>query len=250
MAQQNSINNKSSTLTVDSGLTVSAGGASITGALTANSGTDAISISTDAANTTVDIGTGAGAKTVTLGSTNGASKLDLKYGTSDFSLASASGNVMVALDSGEITKPLQPAFLAGQASVLNNVTGNGTAYRLGATTALTTIFDQGSDFNTNGTFTAPVTGRYYIGAQATFIGCATATTAAITLQTSNRAQVFAVGRPASSTNLYTYCSTLTDMDAGDTFTCEVTVSGEAADTVDIFGNGTDIFTGMWGNLVC
>lgn len=65
---------------------------------------------------------------------------------------------------GAFTRPLQPAFLAVGAGAAN-VTGNGTAYTVGSTgTAWTEIFDQGNNFNTNGTFTAPVTGRYFFSA--------------------------------------------------------------------------------------
>lgn len=124
-----------------------------------NAGTLSINIGDDAAANTISIGTGAAAKVVTLGSTNGASSLALKYGTADFSLASATGNVMVALDTGEVTKPLQPAFSARLATNAFNVTGDGTVYTIVYDAKL---FDQNNDFDTGtGKFTAPVTGKYY-----------------------------------------------------------------------------------------
>ena len=50
-------------------------------AITLNSGTNTVGISTDAAATTVNIGTGAAAKTVTVGSTNTTSALTLNSGS-------------------------------------------------------------------------------------------------------------------------------------------------------------------------
>ena len=64
MAQNNALNNRSSTLTVDNAFTVTTGTVSI------NSGTSALGISTDASATTVSLATGGAVKGVTLGSTN------------------------------------------------------------------------------------------------------------------------------------------------------------------------------------
>ncbi len=125
-------------------------------AITLNSGTNALSISNDAANTTVDIATGSAAKIVTLGSTNGASRLALQTGTADFSLTSATGTIISALDTGQVTKPLQSAFAAYNSTSPTNVTGDGTFYTAPFDTEQ---FDVNSDFASN-TFTAPVTGKY------------------------------------------------------------------------------------------
>lgn len=241
--------NSTSATTVQSGsgaLNVTSTG----GALTVNSGTGALSISSDASATTVNIATGAAAKTVTLGSTTTTSSLALKYGTNDFTLASATGTVMSALDTGEITYPLQPAFFAYAAAQVNNVTGNGTVYVLG-TTALTEVFDQGGDMNTNGTFTAPVTGRYNFSGQMLMIGCTVATTANIRLNSSNRTYFTQYARAAGPQNITASECTITDMDAGDTMTVSIQVSGEAGDTVDLSGGsggGPDCW--LSGFLVC
>lgn len=56
-----------------------------------------------------------------------------------------------------LKNPQQPCFLA-LANAVSNVTGNGTAY----TVTFTTSFDQASNFSGTTTFTAPVTGRYYL----------------------------------------------------------------------------------------
>lgn len=60
-------------------------------AITLNSGTNVISISTDAAATTVNIGTGAAAKTVTVGSTNTTSALTLNSGSGGIIATGVSG---------------------------------------------------------------------------------------------------------------------------------------------------------------
>ncbi len=44
---------------------------------------------------------------------------------------------------------------------LTDSTGDGTVVTLGSGTALTELYDVGSNFNTNGTFTAPATGYYH-----------------------------------------------------------------------------------------
>ena len=64
---------------------------------------------------------------------------------------------MVIDATGAITKPLQPAFLATIGSNQNNV-ANDTTLNFSSE-----IFDNNADFNTsNYTFTAPVTGKYFI----------------------------------------------------------------------------------------
>lgn len=71
-------------------------------------------------------------------------------------------DTMVVASTGEITRPLQPAVCAYLASSVSNATGDGTTFTIGSGTALTERFDQGSNFVTSGTFTAPVTGAYYM----------------------------------------------------------------------------------------
>jgi hypothetical protein len=120
-----------------------------------------VTISGAAAAGTVNIATGAGAKVVTLGSTNGASSLALQFGTADFTIASSTGTVMSILDTGEVTMPLQPAFLAYKNAENNNVTGDGTSYNIVYDVE---DFDNNADFDGVSTFTAPVTGKYFFTA--------------------------------------------------------------------------------------
>lgn len=126
-------------------------------------------------------------------------------------------NVFKCTTAGEITKPLQPAFLA-TASAQSNVTGDGTVYTV---VFANEVFDQNNDFDGTSTFTAPVTGRYLFTVTLDFSGLGAANTAGnISLVTSNRTHVLVVGNWANFRNLANTArmsaSVLTDMDAGDT----------------------------------
>lgn len=244
--------NSTSATTVQSGsgaLNVTATG----GALTINSGTGTLSISSDASAATVNIATGGAAKVVTLGSTNGASSLALKTGTADFSLASATGTIMSALDTGEITYPLQSSFLAYLASQVNNVTGDNTAFQLGSSTALTVIYDQNSDFNTNGTFTAPVTGRYLFTAGYALTGLTSSHTRLLFYgSASNRqatiSQINAFATQAANGFLIVCNGFFMDMDAADTIVMNITVYN-GTKVVDVYGDSS-LNTFFGGSLIC
>lgn len=128
-----------------------------------------MSIGTDSTTNAINIGTAASStRTTTIGNTTAASTLALKCGTGGYTLASATGTIESAQSTGEIRYAFQPAFngtVAGS-GLTNNVTGNGTVYTIGASLAsYTIIFNQGTNFNSNGTFTAPVTGVYWLTGQ-------------------------------------------------------------------------------------
>jgi hypothetical protein len=81
--------------------------------------------------------------------------------------ALGTNDTFVMTADGERTLPLQPSFLAS-INAEDNVTGNATVHYVGSTTAMTEIIDRGSDFDpgdgagTNATFTAPITGLYFL----------------------------------------------------------------------------------------
>lgn len=239
--------NSTSATTVQSG----SGTLSITatnGAITANSGTGTVSVSSDATNTTVNLGTGAGNKLVTLGSTSGASSLALKTGTADFSLASATGTIMSALDTGEITYPLQTAFLAYLNTGLTNKSGTGTAYTVIFDTE---VFDQNADFDlASSTLTAPVTGRYSlnVGLQTAVSGAACNASQARII-TSNRGYAAQMRFPAGVTGATPVCVALADMDAADTCTFVFVATGEGSNNVGLAGvSGSLLLTWCSGQL--
>ena len=216
--------------------------------ITLNSGTNALSISSDASATTVSIATGAAAKAVTIGSTNSTSSLALKTGTADFSLASATGTIISALDTGEITYPLQSAFLAALSATTGGVTGAGTAYTVICDTE---VFDQNADYNnTTGVFTAPITGRYalYSNIQTASL-TASMTRALQTISTSNRTYrtgSASAGVAKTDTNTYTMTgSVLADMDAADTASLTITISNGTSNAATVGGtSGITTFSGM------
>jgi len=151
----------------------------------------------------------------------------------------------------EVTMPSQPAFLAYLANDDNDVTGNGTLYQLGTTgNALTEIFDQNADFNVNGTFTSPVTGRYYLTSTIEFLQAAAGTTAQINIVTSNRTYTYEDGCDTNvNTNGSIQLAALADMDAADTAIITALVNGIGLDTADVDGTGAAIpRTWYCGNL--
>ena len=150
---------------------------------------------------------------------------------------------------GEVTKPLQPAFLAYLNATVTNVTGNGLGYVLG-TTALTEVYDQNSDFNTNGTFTAPATGKYALTGFIEITDCTTGTGASIQITTSNRNYFSSDRRSASAFNENGSMTCYADMDAGDTATVTVFGWGDAGNTQDVLGHATNVWTGFCGHLIC
>lgn len=203
---------------------------------------------------TVNIATDAVAHTVTIGNNTGATAVNIDIGTGDFTLDSATGTLISQLDSGEMTRPVQPAFLAHLATDVLNVTGDNFLYNLGFITALTEDYDQGGDFVTSGTFTAPVTGRYLLYSNILMRGI----TAAMTfddmrLTSSNRTIFFNIGNAGAiknSSDGYTfYGSILTDMDASDTVSFGVNLRNGAGRTADVDGSSARL-TYIGGYLAC
>jgi hypothetical protein len=164
-------------------------------------------------------------------------------------------NITAANQTGRVFRPgtmrstTQPAFSAFLPSTVTNVTGAGAAFVIGTGTALTEIFDQASNFNTNGTFIAPVTGRYQFNAVVYCTGATVATTFLLEIVTNARTYQYEFNRAASAAPQSCTLSVLADMAATNTATVRITVSGEAGNTVDILGSA-NYPTGFSGFLVC
>lgn len=160
---------------------------------------------------------------------------------------------IVPTTANEVNMPSQPAFLAYLGTQDTNATGDGTVVTIGGGNALTEVFDQNSDFNTNGTFTAPVTGRYLFEVYIQVIGLvAGMNQGAADIVTSNRSFTIYLGKPDSNINVGPVGtgfggSVLCDMDASDTttFTCSV---GGGAKVADIRANANPARTFVSGYL--
>ena len=231
------------TFTVLSGSTL----AVASGATIANSGTSTgFSASTLAAATTVGDGTAEDTKIVFDGNAQ-----DYYIGLDDtdddlkIGLGSAVGTTahMVFNEAGEITKPLQPAFLVHPASNQTNLALNsGVVIVFG-----TERFDVGANFASN-TFTAPVTGKYILSFNLYMEDFDTAATYyQANLVTSNRTYYDTVtpGTWSATENFYHLrVAIVADMDVSDTAYVSLWQSGGTQQT-DITSNAS-----FSGALLC
>ena len=141
-------------------------GASISGVTNTLTVTNPSNTASSAARETITVGGGSAGDPTTNWNVSGVTNWEAGIDNSDSDkwklsngTALGTNDTIVAFTSGEVLKPRQPAFLATAAAEVN-VTGDGTIAYMGATAAMTVVFDQSSDFATNGIFTAPVTGIY------------------------------------------------------------------------------------------
>jgi len=153
---------------------------------------------------------------------------------------------------GEVTMPLQPAFLVTQIVAQDNLPIN-------ATTILTIsneIFDQNADFNVGTyTFTASLGGRYLLHSNLRLSNCDTASGLYLFyLVTSNRtygSAIYLTGYTADPTQQSLFTSSFCDMDLGDTAHISVGIpnAGAAQADVSIDGGGAT-YTNFSGALIC
>jgi len=143
----------------------------------------------------------------------------------------------------------QPAFLAYLATNANNATGDSTTFTVGTGTALTEVFDQNSDFNTNGTFTAPYTGIYFLEGNFYVTGGTVITTSIYIINTSNRAYRIDGRGGSATTEAYNNLSVLADMDAADTATFQINLTDSGGKVDDLVG-GSTLLNFFSGKLSC
>ena len=136
-----------------------------------------------------------------------------------------SGTEAMRIDAtGAVTKPLQPAFLVHASGSQNDMTAGSTA-----TAVLSTeVYDQNNDFASN-TFTAPVTGKYFLVFTALFTDVQTeCTEIEIRINTSNRIYrlfILPSKQLSADGSIGDSFSVVADMDASDTAIIQVTPSG-------------------------
>ena len=134
---------------------------------------------------------------------------------------------------GYVTQPLQPAVFVQSGNDANK-TGDGTTFTIELDVER---YDTNADFNTtNYTFTAPVTGKYFMSATISLEGISSHERVRPILVTSNRHYTSEFhGDNLESNNQVLQInsiSTVADMDANDTATFTVLVAGGSKD-VDI-----------------
>lgn len=165
--------------------------------------------------------------------------------------ALGTNNVMSVDTAGAINYPLQPSFLAVLNTTINDVTGDGTNYKIVFDTE---IYDQGSNA-VSGTFTAPVTGRYLFTGGCQVDGLTSShTQEVLNLTASNRTLGLLNGNPLNmkvgGISFGYAAGNYVDMDAADTCSLNVIVFN-GAKVVDIDGNGSTTPTTYFGGaLTC
>jgi len=159
----------------------------------------------------------------------------------------ANSNTAMTLDStGAVTMPAQPAFLATLGTAVTNIPTDNSSARVAFNTE---VFDQNSDYNVNGVFTAPVTGKYQLQTAIYFQNLDSAATYYIVYITTSNSIQYSILHPKFAADLNQYnvnFSILADMDAGDTATVDIIQNGGTAQT-DI---ANDKSTNFSGYLAC
>lgn len=149
----------------------------------------------------------------------------------------------------------QPGFLAYLNTQDSSITGNGITYTLGSGNALTKAFDQNGDLNTNGTFTAPITGRYFFQYCQAFGALTSAMTSSV-FRINTTANIFDlgnfnIGAVMTSTNIYIFTGSIyCNMTAGDTATFTSIVANGAGNVVNSLAPSSGLRTYISGFMLC
>ena len=166
----------------------------------------------------------------------------LDHGLSIFGSGYING---LTIKSGYISSTIMPAFLARLSATQSNVTGDGTSYMIPVNSE---VFDQASNFDGAGTFTAPITGKYQFSGAVRFGDIAAGHTWLLYLVTSNRNYLFSEGAYTKSMVTLNF-SILADMDAADVAQLFIIVSG-GTKIIEVQGHATETDTHFAGRLVC
>ena len=173
----------------------------------------------------VTAGTGFGGDLSFGGDTFGANKVIGANDAYSFSLETNSNTALTIDSAGIITKPLQCCFLQVGLSGSESIAAGGWE----TLTTWVEIFDQNADFDGT-TFTAPVTGRYYLNTSILCTGHTQGEDLEIRMNTSNR-QIITYAIPAvrniasGGTYSQSIFAMICDMDSSDTMTADVYTPG-------------------------
>lgn len=204
---------------VDASGAVSAGSVAATGTVAGN----ALSATTSVAATSASLSGWMNVPAIAVGGTSGeastlpdgeltvASSAKVPQLSVDFVGGSSSLTVTASAFDGTITQPLQPSFLVYVTADTAGVTGDGTEYTIDD---FTEIYDQGGDFSSGSTFTAPIGGKYLFTGQISIADCQT-TVFPLRIVTSNRTYTHDVEANAGNIGVVRF-AVLADMDSGDT----------------------------------
>lgn len=150
---------------------------------------------------------------------------------------------------GRYNAAQQPRFSAYLNTAAVDVTGDGTNVILGTgTAALTELYDVGSNFNTNGTFTAPVTGLYHFNFGILAQEVAAANSLTLQLITTGRNYTYGNFGSGATGNMPLWASRHVQMTAGDTAQVQVNVAG-GTKIINIYGGANDPRTFFEGMLI-
>lgn len=160
-------------------------------------------------------------------------------------------NTTPIIDStGRFTNTVQPAFLYYLGTTVNDVSGTGTFYTIGSTQALTQVFDRNSNMNTNGTFTAPVTGLYCFQVSVLFTGVIAGTECRISFVGPSYTLNVSHNTPSLTGTFGSGSTASLLLSASDTVTFQCYIFGMATDDADLVGNASPYNTWVSGYLVC
>jgi len=152
----------------------------------------------------------------------------IQVSTDDILIVDTAGNEALKIDAtGHVTKPLQPAFLVRPSGSQDNVATGGVTVNFG-----TEFFDVGSNFASN-TFTAPVTGKYYLGVSLRIESMPTnGGYVGVTIETSNRVYHWLIDPAVLSVPAYWNANlhVLADLDVNDTASINLNQQGGTTQT--------------------
>lgn len=137
----------------------------------------------------------------------------------------------------------QPAFLVINSATDSNVTGDNTEVTIDFDTEK---YDIGDNFASD-TFTAPVTGKYFLSTAVHISGIEAGDGMKLSIKTSNRE--YTIQQMYTTVDTSMALSVIADMDAADTAYVAVTVAGGDKD-VSIYADTSGAYTYFCGALIC